>query len=60
VKEALSSKKPVVIDVKTGAKTMTHGYESWWRVGTAQVSSNPDVVRAAGEMAAEVARAREF
>jgi 3D-(3,5/4)-trihydroxycyclohexane-1,2-dione acylhydrolase (decyclizing) len=60
VKEALASKKPVVIDVKTGAKTMTHGYESWWRVGTAQVSSNPDVVRAAEEMAAETARARKF
>jgi 3D-(3,5/4)-trihydroxycyclohexane-1,2-dione acylhydrolase (decyclizing) len=60
VKEALASKKPVVIDVKTSAKTMTHGYESWWRVGTAQVSSNPDVVKAAEDMAAETGRARKF
>jgi 3D-(3,5/4)-trihydroxycyclohexane-1,2-dione acylhydrolase (decyclizing) len=60
VREALASKKPVVIDVKTGAKTMTHGYESWWRVGTAQVSPNPDVVRAAEEMAAEAGKARKF
>jgi 3D-(3,5/4)-trihydroxycyclohexane-1,2-dione acylhydrolase (decyclizing) len=60
VKEALASKKPVVIDVKTGAKTMTYGYESWWRVGTAQVSSNPDVVKAAEDMAAEAGRARKF
>jgi 3D-(3,5/4)-trihydroxycyclohexane-1,2-dione acylhydrolase (decyclizing) len=60
VKEALASKQSVVIDVKVGAKTMTHGYESWWRVGTAQVSSNPDVERAARDMAAETAKARKF
>jgi 3D-(3,5/4)-trihydroxycyclohexane-1,2-dione acylhydrolase (decyclizing) len=60
VKEALASKKSVVIDVKTSAKTMTHGYESWWRVGTAQVSSNPDVVKSAREIAAETVKARQF
>jgi 3D-(3,5/4)-trihydroxycyclohexane-1,2-dione acylhydrolase (decyclizing) len=60
VREALASKKPALIDVKTSAKTMTHGYESWWRVGTAEVSSNPDVVRAAGDMAAEVVKTRKF
>ncbi|AEF84742.1 probable malonic semialdehyde oxidative decarboxylase [Treponema primitia ZAS-2] len=60
VKEALASKKSVVIDVKTSAKTMTHGYESWWRVGTAQVSTNPEVEKAAKEMAAEVTKARKY
>jgi 3D-(3,5/4)-trihydroxycyclohexane-1,2-dione acylhydrolase (decyclizing) len=60
VKEALASKKSVVIDVKTGAKTMTHGYESWWRVGTAQVSTNPEVEKAAKDMAAEVSKAKQF
>ncbi|MFP3043715.1 3D-(3,5/4)-trihydroxycyclohexane-1,2-dione acylhydrolase (decyclizing) [Treponema primitia] len=60
VKEALASKKSVVIDVKTSAKTMTHGYESWWRVGTAQVSTNPEVEKAAKDMAAEVSKARKF
>jgi 3D-(3,5/4)-trihydroxycyclohexane-1,2-dione acylhydrolase (decyclizing) len=60
VKEALTAKKPVVIDVKVGAKTMTHGYESWWRVGTAQVSTNPEVEKAAQEMAEEVAKTRKF
>jgi 3D-(3,5/4)-trihydroxycyclohexane-1,2-dione acylhydrolase (decyclizing) len=39
---------------------MTHGYESWWRVGTAQVSSNPEVEKAACAMAAEIAKARKF
>jgi 3D-(3,5/4)-trihydroxycyclohexane-1,2-dione acylhydrolase (decyclizing) len=60
VKQALASERPVVIDVKTSAKTMTHGYESWWRVGTAQVSTNPDVEKAAQEMAEETAKARKF
>ncbi|MDR0388405.1 MAG: 3D-(3,5/4)-trihydroxycyclohexane-1,2-dione acylhydrolase (decyclizing) [Treponema sp.] len=60
VKEALAAGKPAVIDVKTGAKTMTGGYESWWRVGTAQVSKNPDVEKAATAMAEEAARARQF
>jgi 3D-(3,5/4)-trihydroxycyclohexane-1,2-dione acylhydrolase (decyclizing) len=60
VKEALAAKGPVVIDVKVSPKTMTAGYENWWRVGTAQVSANPEVVKAAGEMAAEAAKARQF
>jgi 3D-(3,5/4)-trihydroxycyclohexane-1,2-dione acylhydrolase (decyclizing) len=60
VKQALASKKPALIDVKVGAKTMTGGYESWWRVGTAQVSSNAEVEDAAKKMAVEIAKARKF
>ncbi|MDR0404079.1 MAG: 3D-(3,5/4)-trihydroxycyclohexane-1,2-dione acylhydrolase (decyclizing) [Treponema sp.] len=60
VKEALAADGPVVIDVKVSPKTMTHGYESWWRVGTAQVSDNPEVVKAAKEMASEVEKTRKF
>ncbi|GHV95479.1 3D-(3,5/4)-trihydroxycyclohexane-1,2-dione acylhydrolase (decyclizing) [Spirochaetia bacterium] len=60
VKEALASKKSVVIDVKVSPKTMTKGYESWWRVGTAQVSGNPEVEAAARAMAVEVAKAKKF
>jgi 3D-(3,5/4)-trihydroxycyclohexane-1,2-dione acylhydrolase (decyclizing) len=60
VKQALASRKAVVIDVKVGAKTMTGGYENWWRVGTAQVSSNAEVEEAAKKMAVEVAKARKF
>jgi 3D-(3,5/4)-trihydroxycyclohexane-1,2-dione acylhydrolase (decyclizing) len=60
VKEALAADRPVVIDVKVSPKTMTNGYASWWRVGTAQVSDNPEVVKAAKEMAAEVEKTRKF
>jgi len=60
VKEALAAAKPVLIDVKVAAGTMTGGYENWWRVGTAQVSVRAEVEAAARAQAAEVSRARKF
>jgi 3D-(3,5/4)-trihydroxycyclohexane-1,2-dione acylhydrolase (decyclizing) len=60
VEKALAADKPVLIDVKVSPKSMTYGYESWWRVGTAQVSTNPDVEKAAKAMAVEIARTRKF
>jgi len=60
VRRALKEKRSVVIDAKVSPKSMTQGYESWWRVGTAEVSSNPDVVQAAEAMKREVARTRKF
>ena len=60
VKKALRAKRPVVIDVKVAPKSMTKGYESWWRVGTAQVSHNPEVEKAAQAVAQETAKAKQF
>jgi 3D-(3,5/4)-trihydroxycyclohexane-1,2-dione acylhydrolase (decyclizing) len=60
VKKALKADKPVLIDVKVTPKSMTYGYESWWRVGTAEVSQNPEVEKAAKAMAVEVAKAKQF
>ena len=60
VKEALAAKGPVVIDIKVSPGTMTGGYENWWRVGTAQVSSRTEVEEAARAQLAEAARARKF
>jgi 3D-(3,5/4)-trihydroxycyclohexane-1,2-dione acylhydrolase (decyclizing) len=39
---------------------MTHGYESWWRVGTAEVSDNPEVAASAELMKKELAKARKY
>jgi len=47
VRRALRAEGPVVIDTKVTPKSMTGNYESWWRVGTAEVSDNPKVVEAA-------------
>lgn len=42
VKDALKVKdRPVLFDIKVLPKSMTGGYASWWRVGSAEVSENP-------------------
>lgn len=60
VRRALKEDGPVVIDAKVSPKSMTRDYESWWRVGTAELSSNPDVVAAARNVREHVAKARKF
>jgi len=60
VRRALRAKKPVVIHARVSPKSMTSGYESWWRVGTAEISRNPEVERAAKEMKEALAKARKF
>ena len=60
VRKALKEEGPVVIDAKVVPKSMTGGYEAWWRVGTAEVSENPAVVMAALEVKKQVAKVRKF
>lgn len=38
LEHAVKQSGPVLIDIKVGFKSMTHGYESWWRVGIPAVS----------------------
>ncbi|WP_140182837.1 3D-(3,5/4)-trihydroxycyclohexane-1,2-dione acylhydrolase (decyclizing) [Providencia stuartii] len=40
----------VLIDIKVLPKTMTNGYEAWWRTGTAQVANKPEIVAAADKI----------
>jgi len=60
VRRALKETRSVVIDAKVSPKSMTKGYESWWRVGTAEVSTNPEVVKAARELKVEIAKTRKY
>ena len=60
VRRSLKENRSVVIDAKVSPKSMTQGYESWWRVGTAEVSSQAEVVKAAEAMKREVARTRKM
>ncbi|NLW21100.1 MAG: 3D-(3,5/4)-trihydroxycyclohexane-1,2-dione acylhydrolase (decyclizing) [Clostridiales bacterium] len=42
VKDSFAIKdRPVLFDIKVAPKTMTDGYESWWRVGSVEVSEDP-------------------
>ena len=50
VEKALVAKRPAVIDIKVTQKSMTHGYESWWRVGVPEVSDSSTVLEARREL----------
>ncbi len=49
-----------LIDVKVLPKTMTEGYESFWRVGNAQVADKAEVVEATKNMEEKLKTARQY
>jgi 3D-(3,5/4)-trihydroxycyclohexane-1,2-dione acylhydrolase (decyclizing) len=49
-----------LVDIKVLPGTMTEGYEAWWRVGTAQVSSHEAVVEAAEKIKEKSADIKQF
>ncbi len=60
VRQALSETRSTVMDIKVTPKSMTKGYESWWRVGTPEVSENRKVIAASRRQRAEAAKARKL
>jgi 3D-(3,5/4)-trihydroxycyclohexane-1,2-dione acylhydrolase (decyclizing) len=60
VRKALKESRSTVIDVKVTPKSMTGGYDSWWRVGTAEVSRNPQVAESAARLKKEIEKARKL
>jgi 3D-(3,5/4)-trihydroxycyclohexane-1,2-dione acylhydrolase (decyclizing) len=60
VKKALKETRSTVIDVKVTPNSMTEGYASWWRLGTAEVSRNKKVVEAARRLKGEIAKAKRY
>ena len=50
VAAARNAPRATLIEVKVDRDSMSHGYESWWRVGVANVSRSEDVVRAGKAM----------
>ena len=55
---ARHSQIATLIEVKVDRNSMTHGYESWWRVGVADVSRSENVSRASEAMHERVAQVR--
>lgn len=49
-----------LIDIKVLPKTMTDGYESWWRCGVAEVSEKESVQKAYEDMQAGIRKARKY
>ncbi len=58
--DALTQERSVLYDIKVLPKTMTPGYESWWRVGVAEVSTQKSVQVAYDDMAAHIKDTRKF
>lgn len=49
IEESKKEKRSTLLDIKIMPKTMTNGYESFWRVGIAQHSNKESVLKAAKE-----------
>ncbi|SIQ25392.1 3D-(3,5/4)-trihydroxycyclohexane-1,2-dione hydrolase [Alkalispirochaeta americana] len=60
VTESKKVNGPVLIDVKVTEKSMTHGYESWWRVGVPEVSASPTVQAAHKDLKDHLKQVRLF
>nr|WP_285845787.1 3D-(3,5/4)-trihydroxycyclohexane-1,2-dione acylhydrolase (decyclizing) [Metabacillus idriensis] len=59
----IDSKKQTVstlIDIKVLPKTMTHGYDSWWHVGLAQVSEKESIKSAFEKKETNLEKARAY
>jgi 3D-(3,5/4)-trihydroxycyclohexane-1,2-dione acylhydrolase (decyclizing) len=60
VEKALKETRSTVIDIKVTPNSMTEGYASWWRLGTAEVSRNKKVVEAARRLKSEIAKTKRY
>ena len=58
--DALKQDRPVLYDIKVLPGSMTPGFESWWRVGVAEVSTQERVQAAYGDMQAHIRQTRKF
>jgi len=58
--DAKKQTKSTLIDIKVLPKTMTEGYESWWRCGVAEVSEKESIQKASKDMKAGIAKAIQY
>jgi 3D-(3,5/4)-trihydroxycyclohexane-1,2-dione acylhydrolase (decyclizing) len=57
---SLSDKTTTLIDIKTLPKTMTHGYDSWWHVGVAEITDSPKGQAAYQDKVEHLKQARQY
>ena len=58
--DAKKQTKACVFDIKVLPKTMTPGFESWWRVGVAEVSKSETVAAAYEDMQANIKKTFDY
>jgi len=60
IEDAKKQTVSTLIDVKVLPKTMTEGYESFWRVGNAETADNKTIVEATANMNESLKKARQY
>lgn len=60
LEDAKKQTKSCVFDIKVLPKTMTPGFESWWRVGVAEVSTSETVAAAYKDMKENIAKTFDY
>ena len=60
IKDSLKQTKSTLIDIKVLPKSMTHGYDAWWRVGCTDNPRDKKQQRAKEEKDAMVKIARKY
>lgn len=60
LEDAKKQTVPVLFDIKVAHKSMSDGYDSWWRVGVAEVSESDKVKAAYEDMKANIEKARLY
>ena len=60
LEDAKKQTKSCVFDIKVLPKTMTPGFESWWRVGVAEVSTSETVAAAYEDMKENIAKTFDY
>jgi 3D-(3,5/4)-trihydroxycyclohexane-1,2-dione acylhydrolase (decyclizing) len=60
IEQSKKAEVSTLIEIRVLPETMTDGYESFWRVGTAQVAEDPRVTEAAKSMNDHVSKAKPY
>lgn len=60
LRDAMKQTISTVIDIKVLPKTMTNGYEGFWRCGTAEVAKNQRVVDVTSKQNEQMKKARQY
>ncbi|HPF87260.1 MAG TPA: 3D-(3,5/4)-trihydroxycyclohexane-1,2-dione acylhydrolase (decyclizing) [Candidatus Limiplasma sp.] len=58
--DGLTQSAPVLYDIKVAPQSMTPGFDSWWRVGVAAVSTQPRVQKAYEDMQSNLQNTRDL
>ncbi|AKP47079.1 3D-(3,5/4)-trihydroxycyclohexane-1,2-dione acylhydrolase (decyclizing) [Bacillus smithii] len=60
IEDAKTQNVSTLFDIKVLPKTMTHGYDSWWHVGVAEVSDKDSIKKAFKEKETNLKKARAY